>query len=337
MSGRHLAFDVGGANIKLATQDGYTASRPFALWKYPDRLAAQLAELIDASPPCERIAATMTGELADCYATKAEGVQAIVDALRKSAGDRALSIYLTDGTFVDSSAASALPELAAASNWHALATFAAMSTGIGDGILVDIGSTTCDIIPMRDGEVVAKGMTDTQRLLVSELVYVGIERTPICSLAPTVPYRDHECPVARELFATSLDVHLLTGDIPERPEDLSTADGRPATREHARTRLARTICADSREFSDADALGMAEFLAFEISEMIGDAIEKVAVANRLGREPQIILSGHGDFALTRVIDNSRIALLSDCIGPDAARCGPAYAVACLADLRELTN
>lgn len=333
MSGRHLAFDVGGANIKLATQDGYAASQPFALWKHPDLLAKQLVELIDASPPCDHIAATMTGELADCFASKAEGVHAIVDALRESARGRSLSIYLTDGTFVDWNAACELPELAAASNWHALATFAAMSTGVRDGVLVDIGSTTCDVIPMRDGEVAATGMTDTQRLLNSELVYVGIERTPVCSLTPTLPYRDRECPVARELFATTLDVHLLTGDIEERPNDLATADGRPATREFARSRLGRTVCADLLEFSDADALAMAEFLAFEVSEMIGDAIAKVAAAHRLGRNPQIILSGHGDFALLRVMDQSRIVLLSDCIGSDAARCAPAYAVACLADSR----
>lgn len=331
MSGRHLALDVGGANIKLATQDGYTASQPFSLWKHPEKLAQQLVDLIDASPPCDHIAATMTGELADCFATKAEGVHAIIDALRKSARGRSLSIYQMDGTFVDPTAACELPELVAASNWHALATFAAMSTGVRNGILVDIGSTTCDIIPVRDGEVAAAGMTDTQRLLNSELVYIGIERTPVCSISSTVPYRDHECPVARELFATTLDVHLVTGDIPDRPDDFSTADGRPATQEFAKARLGRTICADEREFRETDALAMAEFLAFEVSEMIGDAIAKVAASQRLGREPQIILSGHGDFALLRVADPSRIVLLSECIGPDAARCGPAYAVACLAD------
>lgn len=332
MSGRHLAFDVGGANIKLATQDGFTASRPFALWKHPDRLTDELTQLIDSSPPCERIAATMTGELADCFANKSEGVEAIVAALSNAARGRSLSIYLTDGTFVDGEAARGMPELVAASNWHALATFAARSGSLRDAILVDIGSTTCDVIPVRDGEVVARGTSDTQRLLANELLYIGIERTPICALTAALPYRDRECPIARELFATTLDVHLLTGDIEERPEDCSTADGRPATREFAQARLGRMICADEQEFTKADAMGMAEFLAFELSEMIGDAIANVTRSSRLDRDAKIILSGHGDFVLQRTLsDWTKVDSLTKTIGPSAARCAPAYAVACLAD------
>ncbi len=79
-----LALDVGGANLKIADGAGFAASVPFPLWKMPERLAAALAELIGRAPPAERFVATMTGELADCYETKAQGVHAIVTALAEA-------------------------------------------------------------------------------------------------------------------------------------------------------------------------------------------------------------------------------------------------------------
>lgn len=322
-----LAFDIGGANLKAATASGYTDSRNFALWKHPDLLAAELADMMASAPDSDAIVATMTGELADCYATKKEGVRAIVDALCSSAGHRPVSIYLVDGTFATPDQARANYGLAAASNWHALAQFAAQLTNGKNAILVDIGSTTCDVIPLAGGRVIAQGKTDTERLLAQELIYVGIERTPVCSVADMVPYRGHECPMARELFATTLDVHLLTEEVAERPQDNETADGRPATREYALARLARCVCADHEQFNEADGQALAEFISYEVSELLRDAIEAVSERNEFGSDSLIVLSGHGDFMLRRLLSNaSRLISLREQIGADAARCAPAYAI-----------
>ncbi|HEY5311305.1 MAG TPA: tetrahydromethanopterin-linked C1 transfer pathway, partial [Pirellulales bacterium] len=99
-----LALDVGGANLKVADGRGFGATVPFALWREPQRLAAALASLLRSAPPAERLAATMTGELADCFTTKAEGVRAIVAALEEIAAGRLLHIYRTDGRLVDPAA-----------------------------------------------------------------------------------------------------------------------------------------------------------------------------------------------------------------------------------------
>ena len=334
MSDRWLGFDVGGANIKLAGTDGYTDSRAFPLWKSPEKLTVQLSEMLREAPTCDGVAATMTGELADCYSSKSEGVRAIIEALCESAGDRSLAIYLTDGTFVDAETACAQPLLAAASNWHALA-LASSRLIDGDAILVDIGSTTCDVIPVSDGEVLAGGRTDTERLVRQELVYAGIERTPVCAISATLPWRDRECPVAREFFATTLDVHLVTGDVVDRPDDCNTADGRPATRAFAIDRLGRCICADKMEFSAEDAQSVAEFVSHEMSELLQDAVRAVGRRSGFSNSTQIILSGHGDFLLQRVLrtrarETSPVVSLSELIGVDVARCAPAWAVAKLA-------
>lgn len=327
-----LAFDIGGANLKVSAGESYSFSRPFALWKYPERLVEELSALIDGSPESDTVVATMTGELADCYANKKEGVHSIVDALRQSINGRGLSIYLTNGDFVTAEVAKEHYQLAAAANWHALANYASKITGCDHALLVDVGSTTCDIIPIVEGEVAARGATDTQRLLENELLYVGVERTPICAIVNRVPYRDQECPVARELFATTRDVHLVTGDMPEQPNDRDTADGRPATRENALVRLARCICADIDEFDDEDGSSLASYVSWELRELIQDAVEAVSCRHDFDESTPIVLAGQGEFVVNGFLDRSQRRIsLAETIGPDAARCAPAFALAKLAE------
>ena len=74
-----LGLDIGGANLKAADGRGWARSVPFALWRDPQGLAEALATLVESAPTAERLAVTMTGELCDCFRSKAEGVRHILD------------------------------------------------------------------------------------------------------------------------------------------------------------------------------------------------------------------------------------------------------------------
>jgi probable H4MPT-linked C1 transfer pathway protein len=327
-----LALDVGGANLKAADGLGFAAAQEFALWREPDILPQVLEDLIRRAPAAERFVATMTGELADPYETKTEGVRAIVTALIKAVAGRGLVIYLTDGSFSPPQIAVERPLAAAASNWHALASFAARFTQSGDGLLLDIGGTTCDIIPIADGRPAATGTTDPERLAAGELVYTGVVRSPICALAQSFPWRGAPCPTAHELFATTRDAYMILGDLPEDPRSRATADGRPATRAAARDRLARAICADRDMFSEADALAAAETVRTAQAARIA-----IALRNVLGRmktkAATIVLSGQGEFLGRHVMDRMRseaeVVSLGEKLGPEVSRCAPAHALAVL--------
>ena len=143
-----LGLDIGGANLKAANAAGWAHSTPFALWRNRDGLAEALAGLLAIAPEAQRLAVTMTGELCDCYRTKTEGVRHILSAVREVADSREVFVYLTDGRLVTSSEAHDEPLLAAASNWRAIAEFACRFVANGDALLIDIGSTTTDIIPI---------------------------------------------------------------------------------------------------------------------------------------------------------------------------------------------
>src|SRR6476646_3442997 len=94
-----LGLDIGGANLKAATVGKRAVSVPFALWKQPDRLPAALADLVGQFPDATELAVTMTGELCDCYETKRQGVNAILDAVESVANGRRIGVWSTDGAF----------------------------------------------------------------------------------------------------------------------------------------------------------------------------------------------------------------------------------------------
>jgi probable H4MPT-linked C1 transfer pathway protein len=327
-----LAFDVGGANIKYSDGSILAGSEPFALWKYPEQLADELRAIVCKMPVCDRFAVTMTGELADCFASKSEGVLFILDAVRRAVAGRPLKVFLTDGRLVDMDVARSNPRLAAASNWLALACFAGRYAPAGAALLFDVGSTTCDLIPLDDGRPTPAARDDTSRLVSGELVYTGVERSPVCAVADRVMYRGQACPLAQELFATMRDVYLVLGDVEERPGDCETADGRPATRAAAVARLGRMICADSRDFSHEDALALARIAAGAQAQMVGAALQRVT-ANSPSPPGTAILSGHGSFLARRVLAQSGlspvIVSLVDVLGADVARAATAYALAVL--------
>ena len=89
-------------------------------------------------------------------------------------------------------------------------------------------------------------------------MYAGVRRTPVCALAAELPWRGGTTGLSAELFATTLDIYLTLGEIREDPNDHATADGRPATVDAARDRLARMVGADREGFSAEDALAFAQ-------------------------------------------------------------------------------
>jgi len=328
-----IGVDIGGANIKWSDGGDCAGSVPFPLWKQPQELAAALRGLLEELPAERNIVATMTGELADCFATKSEGVRSIVEAMSQAAPGRSLNWYTLDGTFVPSGIAIDNPLKVAAANWHALAKYAALAVEASTGLLIDIGSTTADIIPLAGGEPAPSGFTDTERLSTGELVYTGVERTPVCAIAPTVPWCGHNCRVAGELFATAWDIYLTLQRLPEEPDATHTADGRPATRSAAAGRLARSICADATECGPEDLQQIAESLADAQRNTLIDVASQVI--ERMAKRPQVaVVSGQGEFLAREVAQavapEAEILSLTERLGPVASRAAAAHALALIA-------
>jgi probable H4MPT-linked C1 transfer pathway protein len=288
-----IGLDIGGANIKIS--DGWrTLSHPFALWKSPQTLPDALGVLLSEFDSQCPLAVTMTGELADCFATKAEGVCAILDAVSLAAGARPLAIWQSGGEFVSIEDARELVPLVAAANWHALATWAGRMRPDGRSLLVDVGSTTTDIIPLEDGVPVPWGRTDPERLGTGELVYVGVRRTPLCALADQVEFRGRMTGIAREFFATTADLHVVLGHFPEDADRHDTADGRPETVSAASNRVARMLCLDGSELTREETAKICHHFYEQELRLIVQGIRQVQGAQQ-GSVSGLLLCGEGEF------------------------------------------
>jgi probable H4MPT-linked C1 transfer pathway protein len=332
-----LALDVGGANIKIAHSAGPARNVPFEVWKRPDELNRTIAAIAATFPPSDRVAVTMTAELSDCYPTKRVGVKAVLDAVERALPNRLIVVWGIDGAFHTVADIRARPLLAAAANWLALATLAARLIPQKRGLLIDIGTTTTDLIPLDCGKVAARGTSDTERLQTGELVYAGVRRTPICALATELEFRGQPTGLAAEIFASTLDVYLILGDIPPNPADLSTADGRPATVEAARERLARMVGTDREGFSDEDALAFAKDAEDCLLQRLIVASVRAAQPT-IGRPAAAVVGGSGAFLAGRlarqVIEpDGPIIRLNEAWGTVASSAGCAYALVKLASER----
>jgi probable H4MPT-linked C1 transfer pathway protein len=317
-----LGFDIGGANIKVASDRGQAAAMVFPLWKNPQGLAEALRVLTAKFAPADYYVVTMTGELADCFYDRGEGVREIVHQSLAALGSDT-TFYSLDGRFLSGAEAIADDRLVAAANWHALASLAAKWCR-GEGLLIDIGSTTSDFIPLCDGRVATDSRTDYDRLVRGELVYAGIGRTPICALVEGLPFLGQLVPIMNEVFATTDDCALLMGLVEEEPGNTDTCDGRGRTLGDAGNRMARMIGLDHRQVTLEDAKIMSAYVIERLRAQL-------AVSTQVLSSPGAtwVLTGHGVHLLSPPHD--RVCLdLGSILGAELSRVAPAYAVARLA-------
>ena len=326
-----VGLDIGGANLKAAHVNGTSLLQPFPLWKAPARLPDALSRLLRELPSYELLAVTMTGELCDCFESKRQGVNAILDAVEALAHAVPVRVWQTDGRLVEIASARQCTVQTASANWLALATYAGRFAPSGHALLVDVGSTTTDIVPLCDGKPIPRGRTDPERLRCQELLYTGVRRTPLCALLGAE--------AAAELFATTQDVYLVLGKLPEDASDSNTADGRPATRALAQARLARMLCSDLEICTEAELRNLALRACNRQALLVRQAMEKLA-GNLKGPVGTVILSGSGEFLaraalelplnnLSRLPPAERVVSLREKHGEAISDAACAYALAVL--------
>jgi probable H4MPT-linked C1 transfer pathway protein len=336
-----VGWDIGGAHLKLAhVRDGVVMDvrqLPCALWQGVDRLATTIGEALRGLPRSARHVLTMTGELADIFPDRASGVRAILAVVEHGIGGTEPSVYAVDGSWLSATAAAASPERVASANWHAAARLVAPA--VANGLLIDVGSTTTDLVPLRAGAVVARGTDDAERLALDELVYRGVVRTPVMAVAPYIELDGRRVGVAAELFATMADVYRLTGDLPAHADQQPSADGRGKSLVESRARLARMVGRDAAAAPDATWDALAWRFAERQLGLLHDAAARVLAAATMPAGAPVIGAGVGRLlaaALARRLGvpyrgfDELVAARTPEIAASAADCAPAAAVALLA-------
>jgi (4-(4-[2-(gamma-L-glutamylamino)ethyl]phenoxymethyl)furan-2-yl)methanamine synthase len=340
-----LGLDIGGANLKAATSTGQAVTLPFPLWKQPDKLTGGIIELLLRLPHQGAVAVTMTGELCDCFPNKTAGVRHILSSVEDALRERPVFVWRNDGKWASIKHALEDPQPVAAANWLASATYVGRYLTTGSGWFFDLGSTTLDIIPMRDGKPVPRGKTDLQRLRAGELAYLGASRTPVTSVVQYLEIEGETVTVAAEFFATLDDVMILLEHSVEDTHDRNTADGQPRTREQARQRLARMVCADADELRDKVIQSICQQIMDAFRKKLNSSL-RLAHTRRKDQIQEIrggvIMAGSGESFLAeewieftdKGTSTSPVISMAGRVGPELSTALAAYSVAILLSERQ---
>jgi probable H4MPT-linked C1 transfer pathway protein len=335
-----IGWDIGGAHVKAARAvEGCVAEAvqvPCPLWLGLEQLPVAIASLAARLGPAALHAATMTGELADAFATRARGVAHITETLVRTLAPAPVRLYAGCHGFIAPEAAAEAALSVASANWHATARLAAQACDAA--LLVDMGSTTTDLVPLAQGRVAAAGTTDAERLACGELVYTGLVRSALMAIAERAPFAGAWVPLAAEHFATIADCHRLLGTLPEAADQMPTADGREKTAGASCARLARMVGRDATEGDEAAWRDLAAFFAEAQMRRIEDAARLVLSRVRLAPDAPVLGAGCGREVTRRLAARlgrpwRDFAALPEFAGTAPGtidQCAPAAAVALLA-------
>lgn len=337
--GKHIVagFDVGGAHLKVTRAEhgrvvaAATAATP--LWHGLDKLDAGFKELEPIYRGAGLNTFTMTGELSDIFPSRDTGVAALLKEIAERFPAESL-IYAGREGFVGMEAAANLTTEVASANWHA--TAALVGRLAGDALLVDMGSTTTDIIAIEAGAVANKGYSDAERLLTGELVYTGFTRTFLFGVASSAPVRGELTPLMNEYFASIADAHRILGVLDEADDRHPSADGKEKTVAGSIARLARMVGRDAADLLPDEWRDVAAWVSERQLRTVHDAAFRVA--GRLAADVPIVGAGTGRWQIRRLaqrmerrfVDFADLVPADEAVRGAASDAAPATAMALLA-------
>jgi len=335
-----IGWDLGGVHVKAAlVADGQivaAAQVPCPLWQGVSALDQALAAAPDWARGEALHAVTMTGELTDCFADRRAGVASLSEWAEAHL-EGSVRIYAGRSGFVAPAAAAAVSADVASANWHATAALAGYS--VPDALLVDVGSTTADLIPIVRGRPSATGYSDAERLETGELVYTGVVRTPVIALADHAPFAGRPTRLMTETFAHMADVYRILGLLPEGADQQASGDRKGKSIPESETRLARIVGRDRGEGTAKAWTALADHFAEAQLRLMHDAASLLLTRPDLPPDAPLILCGAGTFLGERLAGRLGrparllVSLLENRIaGADAwiSTCGPAVAVGLIA-------
>lgn len=281
-----IGLDIGGANTdcsiieieenKIISLNNYREY--FPMWKNNDRLQQCLKNFCKNDSDIDIVCVSMTAELADGYESKKEGVADISGKVMEVFHDKKVYFVTFEGLKTYEELKKNLIS-AAAANWVGTCE---LIKYIGKNcIFMDMGSTTTDIIPLKNFHESASGHSDLERLSTGELIYTGMLRTNLASIVHSVPIRENNTRVSSELFTITADIHRILGNINEEEYTCNTPDGNNKDIISCKRRLSRLICADLDTLNDDEIIKLAEYIEKKQIEQIIDGLSEVVKRSKI--------------------------------------------------------
>ena len=240
---RIIGWDIGGAHVKAIKIDfekkSIKSKQIFSpIWKNLSHLETSIKLLKKKLGKCDFHGITMTAELSDIFFNRPFGTKYIINSTSELLQKNKVFFYNSKNGFLKKKKAVKKTSSINSMNWHASANF--VSKYIPNCLFVDIGSTTTDIIPIKNGKIISKGMDDSKRLKNNELLYIGSLRTPITAI-------EKKKNIIYENFSNVADIYRILKRIPKTLDLIPTQDNKKKDIHSSARRLARIFGDDYKK------------------------------------------------------------------------------------------
>ena len=329
-------WDIGGAHLKLAL---YSENQmqvfqwPCPLWRGLQELVSCLTLAFRKIPEDAWVHhVTMTGELVDIFEDRHVGVAKIVDTFQRiMPSGHQLRIFAGDNLLTTNELIANTQQVASA-NW--LASGRLLSRYRENTLFIDVGSTTTDLLLIRNGEPGNSGYSDAERLRTGELVYTGVVRSCVNTICKAIPFHGEQVPLMAENFSVSADVYRILETLPAHADSGDTMDGQAKDKIASMRRLARMIGEDFRDVDVGEWERAADYISSQQRKMI--TVQASRFLERLGGEKSIVAAGVGRFLIQQIAREMGVqysdfaeTVLPESAGYDCyvADCAPAVSLA----------
>lgn len=289
----YLGIDIGGANLKAIGLNKnkrilFVYYKKCPVWLGTKELEKEISFLNKKINVNNVICGiTMTAELCDNFNDRNEGVNKIKAICTKLNckclyfNNKTKSLFDFDTNNIS----------IASMNWLSTGSF--IQRQVKNALIVDFGSTTTDLVVIKNSKIKNKFFTDFDRINNDELIYTGFTRTPIFSISREVKWKNSIFQIIPEFFSNTADLYRVKLMLPDRVDLFETTDSRNKSIINSLKRVSRNLGIDYKENNLPFILGVVEEIIKIQKQLIFNSIHKLIRFYKLDRTTPIICCGIG--------------------------------------------
>jgi probable H4MPT-linked C1 transfer pathway protein len=245
----YIGWDIGGAHTKytISSHRKNTVECRIVLcelWKSLSQLENIIKSINVKYKEKFRIInlISMSAEMCDTFSSRKKGVKVILSLFNKRGF---INHIYSDNNGISNFKSFKNYSSLASTNWMAIPDYLKnMDKNI---LAIDIGSTTTDLVLIKNHICINKRHDDYSGLNTKELLYTGALRTPIYSVINSLNLKNKVYNVIPENFSTMSDIYRLLSIIKKKSDYTDTADGRSKSTKDTLRRISRVFGFDYSE------------------------------------------------------------------------------------------
>ena len=287
-----LGLDIGGAHVKAVGVDEsqkvcFIFYEKCPVWESFFLLRQTLEKLLKTLGTNNTIfGITITAELSDCFKNRKYGAKQIF----KLCLDLNIDFYFFSSKTQNFKKKINYIDICSM-NW--LATGKYLKDRINEGVIIDFGSTTTDLVVIKNKKVINKYFTDYERINNFELIYTGLTRTPLFALSEKIILGNKSYYLIPEFFSSTADLYRVNKTLKKNLDLYDTSDKRSKTQLSSLRRISRNFGIDLDKQNIVLMNQLVKNLIEVQKKFIFNSLNKLIKINNINSKLPLILCGIG--------------------------------------------